>query len=210
MNSKKTYIFLVACIILLVAAILGGTYQANIMLQKKAENLTTVKAASDSLDLQQAQLIKNKKDAVTYKDLNDIAKHIVPQDKDQAEAVREIVRIASESKIPRLSSISFPTSTLGAKALPGATGTTTTPTPSLNNNLSQLTAVKEVPGVYDLKITISQSEKDPVTYPVLITFLQKLEQNRRTAQVNSITITPSTLNPSLISFTLIIDEYIKP
>lgn len=210
MNSKKLYFIFVASIGLLIVAIIGGAYATNNLLQQKSETLVAVKAASDSLDAQQAQLTKNKKDIVTYKDLNDIAKHIVPQDKDQAEAVLEIVRIAQESNIqPRLSSITFPVSTLGAKPVTGTTGTTSV-TPTANNNLSQLTPVKGVPGVYDLQITLQQSEKEPVSYPVLLTFLKKLEQNRRTAQVNSITITPDTKNPALISFTLIIDEYIKP
>jgi hypothetical protein len=82
--------------------------------------------------------------------------------------------------------------------------------PTANNNLTQLTPVKGITGVYDLKITVQQTENAAVPYSTFITFLEKLEQNRRTAQVSSISVTPSTKNPNLVAFTLIIDEYIKP
>jgi len=43
-----------------------------------------------------------------------------------------------------------------------------------------------------------------------IDFLDNLEQNRRTAQVSGVTITPDPQNPSLLSFSLVVNVYIKP
>ena len=76
--------------------------------------------------------------------------------------------------------------------------------------ITQLTPVKGVAGVYSLQITITQAPKEPVSYNNFLTFLSKLEQNRRTAQVSSISVQPDSARPDLVSFTLVIDEYIKP
>jgi hypothetical protein len=211
MSSKKLYFLLIGLILLLGAGTVGAVYEADQLLQQRSDVLVARKADSIAAQNQQTQLAKNKKDIAKYKDLNTIAKTIVPQDKDQAQAVLEIVQLAQQSNIPRLSSITFPTSTLGAKPLAGATGTaTTTPVPSSNSQLTQLIPVKGIPGVYDLQITVQQSDNAAIPYSTFITFLQKLEQNRRTAQVSNISVTPNSKNPNLVAFTLIIDEYIKP
>lgn len=209
MSSKRLYFILLAAIFLLGAATLGVVYEADQLLQQRSNVLVEQKAASIAADNQQAQLSKNKKDITKYKELNSIAKTIVPQDKDQAEAVLEIVRLAQQSNIPRLSSVTFPTSTLGAKPLAGAR-TPGTPAPSTNTKLTQLIPVKNIPGVYDLQITVQQSDAAAIPYSTFITFLQNLEQNRRTAQVSNISIIPNSKNPNLVAFTLTIDEYIKP
>lgn len=211
MNSKKFYYLLVAIIVLLAVGTIGGAYLADGMFRKESESLMTQKALSQSLSDKQQQLIKDKRDVKKYADLNDVAKAIVPQDKDQAQTVREISNLAKQSGIPRLTSITFPTSQLGAKATAAATPSTTTKTPAkVNNNLTQLTPVPGIPGVYSLQITVQLVEKDAVSYTTFIRFLEKLEQNRRTAQVSNISVIPSKDNPNLVSFTLNIDEYIKP
>jgi len=103
------------------------------------------------------------------------------------------VKIAKDSGITHLTSVTFPSSTLGT------TGSST---------LTQLTAVKGMSGVYTLPITVAVNEESAVSYSQLISFLSGLEQNRRTAQVASLTLTPSEKN-SNIAFTIVINEYIK-
>jgi hypothetical protein len=122
----------------------------------------------------------------------------VPQDKDQAETVQEIVSLAAKSGIPQLSSITFPPSSLGEPGAKTAKG------------LTQVTPVSGIPGVYDLPITITQDNTAEVPYNSFLTFLTNLEQNRRTALVSSVSVVPDQTNPALISFTIIVDEYIKP
>jgi len=198
MNAKQLYFVLIAALILLFGGFFGIAYGANKLLGSQANKLSDQRAISDALSNQQTELTKNKADLVKYKDLNQIAKSVVPQDKDTAEAVREIVSIASQSGVPELSSITFPASTLGSKA--GAKG----------SPLTQLTPVKGISGVYDLKITITQDVESKTTYDAFLTFLRNLEQNRRTAQVSSITVQPSTQTKGVVGFVLVIDEYIKP
>lgn len=198
-KAKETYIVLLAVFIIVLVNFVTLAYEANKILAGQAQKLSTERAISEALSSQQSTLTKNKQDLVKYRDLNNIAKTIVPQDKDQAEAVREIVNIANQSGISKLTSVTFPSSTLGTAL--GAKG-----------NLTQLIPVKGISGVYDLQITITQASdpKNPVTYSQFLTFLRGLEQNRRTAQVSSINVQPDTTGNDRVGFTLVIDEYIKP
>lgn len=198
MNSKKIFYILSGLLIALGVGVFACAYGANAVLQKQSDTLVGLKASNLATENERAQLVKNKADIAKYHDLNEIAKSVVPQDKDQAQAVREIVNIANQSGINKLSSIAFPPSTLGGTKV------------KTSNGLTQVTPVKGVPGVYDLQITITQANTDPVPYSSFTNFLTKLEQNRRTAQVSNITVQPDAKNPNMVSFTLVIDEFIKP
>jgi hypothetical protein len=209
MNSRRVYFLLLGLIGLLVIGVIGGAYGVNSMLQTKSDKLVAVKLHSQVLSSQETGLAKEKREVIQYTDLNDIAKSIVPQDKDQAEAVREISNLASDSGITKLSSITFPLSTLGGLNSSVST-TTTTPTATKSTGLTQLTPAKGVSGVYQLQITITESPDSPVPYSTFLTFLGKLEQNRRTAQVGSISLTPDKTTPSNVGFILIVNEFIKP
>jgi hypothetical protein len=199
-KAKQLYYLLVAAVVLLCLGFVAIGYGTNKILGAEATKLSKVKADSEAAQNLQSGLAKNKKDIEKYKELNTIAETIVPQDKDQAEAVREIVSLAAQSGIGKLSSITFPTSTLGAL----------TPGLVVNPNLTQLTPVTGLNGVYELQITITQGSDARVPYNQFLTFLGKIEQNRRTAEVGSITVQPDTQNPNNVAFTLVINEFIKP
>lgn len=215
MNSKRLYFLMLAAIGLLVAALIGGAYGANSLLATEAENLKQARTKSLVLEAQQQQLIKAKNEILKYKGLADIAKSVVPQDKDQAQTVREIVNIAAANGI-RLGSITFPSSTLGtapvAAPKPAAgDGEAATPAaPAPVPPTSQLKAVPTIPGVFDLAITVQSDTNSPAPYGKFLDFLHDLEQNRRTALVTGIQIAPDSKDPSRVSFTLNINEYIKP
>lgn len=206
MNTKRVTYVMIAVLVLLILAVLGTTYIASGMLDKQADTLNELKLKNEVLAAERQSLVKAKKDVAKYGPLADIAKTIVPQDKDQAQAVREIVKLARDSGIAP-SSITFPSSNLGtaAAAAPAAAGATTA-----KNDLSQLTPVKGNPGLYILQITISQDAGSPVPYDRFIGFLSRLEQNRRTAQVSNIVLQPVATDPGKLSFTLTVDQYIKP
>ena len=216
MTSKRLHLLLLGIIALLFVALVGGTYLLNASLTKKADRLTNLKAQTMALQQEQVGLKKAKKQVAAYADLEKVTKAIVPEDKSQAEAVREIVKIASANKIT-LSSITFPASTLGNSPAVKAGGTSAKPAApapvnqnSASNKFSQLQPVPNIPGVYLLEITLQSDEKRPVTYNQFISFLDGLEKNRRTSQVNGITIAPDSKNRSLLNFTLTINGYIKP
>ena len=218
--SKRLHHLLVALICLLLIGLGVGAYGANSLLASRAAKLTDLKAKSQALSQEQLSLVNAKKEIKTYAGLLKITQAVVPEDKDQAEAVREIVNIAAANGIS-LSAITFPASTLGT-GIAGATTTTGTPaqaTPSGSSSaasssnagkLSQLTSVKNIPGVYSLLITVQSDPSAPVEYSSFIGFLSALEHNRRTAQISTITLQPKTSDRNLLTFTLTLNEYIKP
>lgn len=214
MNSKRVYYLTLGIIALLLIGLVAGTFGANNMLKAKAAKLKDLKLSSQVLSNQQVQLKKAQADVAKYGSLEQITQTIVPQDKDQAEAVREIINLANDSGIPQLSSITFPASTLGGSTLSPSSSTgsskSSASSSSKKNSLTQLTPVPGMKGVYNLQITVTQTDDKPIPYAQFITFLSKLEQNRRTAQVVSITLTPNPKSPNLVSFNLVINEFIKP
>lgn len=209
MNAKRVYFLMLSLVVVLLVGIGGGTYGVNVLLEKQSTHLVSLKAQSKQLNDEQIGLAKEKKEVTQYANLNTIAKSIVPQDKDQAEAVQQIVNIANNNKI-KLANISFPSSNLGAVTAPKTTTTTTPSNPSASSALTQVTPVVGIQGVYNLQITLQSDTNAPVSYAQFISFLQGLENNRRTAQVSSIAISPVPANRSLLTFTLIINEYVKP
>lgn len=201
MTSKRLYLLLLSGIVLLLAVLVGGTYIINKQLQSQADTLVDKQQQLAVLRSQDAAVTKLKKDIARYRNLAKITQAIVPQDKNQAQTLGEINKLANESGVT-VGSISFPSSTLG-----GTTGTTT----SSKDALSQLQPVKNIPGVYSLQIIVqSPTNGGFVSYNHLVRFLQKLEHNRRTAQVTGITITPNPKNGSELTFSLTLQEYIKP
>jgi hypothetical protein len=155
-----------------------------------------------ALELKQAQLTKAKADVAKYSDISTVARSVVPQDKSQAQTVRELVSIADNNGI-KLTTISFPSSTLGGTVGKPSTGTG-------GPNLSQLAPVKSISGVYTLQIIVQSDAQNPVPYEQFTQFLQDLEHNRRTALVSSINITPDAKDATKVSFSLNVDEYVKP
>lgn len=198
MKSKYAYYLMLGLIGLLVLGLIGGAYGANKLLTNESRQLLRNRLQISVLADEQTQLTKAKTDIKKYQDLATIAQSVVPQDKDQAQTVRQIVDIAAAHNIA-LSSITFPASTLG-----------TTTTGATAHNLSQLTPVTGIAGVYSLQLTVQSDATNPISYSQFISFLTALEHNRRTALVGSVTLQPNEKDRSKLSFTLALQEYIKP
>jgi len=199
MSSKQLYFAMLAIIGLLVIGLLGGAYASNKILLAESNHLVGSRLQAAVLDQEQEQLATAKQEIKKYQDLATIADSVVPQDKDQAQTLQQIVNIANANGIT-LGSIKFPSASLGN------TGTST----SKQALLSQLVPVKGISGVYDLQITVQSDSNHPVSFSSFINFLSSLEHNRRTALVNSIALQPNSKDRSTLSFTLGLDEYIKP
>lgn len=215
MNSRKVFYVMLGILGLLVVVLGISVVLGNSYLQRQSDKLLEAKLNTESLQEQQTALIKAEKDLETYSDLQQIAKSIVPQDKDQARAVREIVRLASESGVT-LESITFDDSSLGqAPAAPNAppeNGQPVTPQPSSPNTpVTQAQPVEGIQGVYRLPIEIT-STKNNNQYNNFISFLSRLENNRRTAQVEKISIIPGQTpgGQGYINFSLTVNIFVKP
>lgn len=220
MSSRKTYFVMLGFIFILglvaVIVLVGG----SVFLQDQSRRLVELKLDKRLLDEQETSLVQAKKDIAEYADLEQIAETVVPQDKDQAKAVREIIGVANEVGI-KIKSISFSSSSLGANqaATPapaqtessgGQEGGSSTPAPP---PVSQAKPVEGVSGIYSLEISIVPDTTSlPVTYYQFLDFLERIENNRRTAQVTRVKIdpvTPDRENP-YITFMLTINIFIKP
>ncbi|HTE57219.1 MAG TPA: hypothetical protein VK694_00590 [Verrucomicrobiae bacterium] len=210
MTNKRFFYVLLGIVVLLSLLTVAGVVVGSSLLTKETQNLTDLKLENKVQEEQKIAVTQAKRDIVQYAELNKIAKQIVPQDKDQAQTVRELTKLAADSGIP-IDSITFPSSTLGqavAKPATPAAGETAAPKPTAPP-ITQVKPVEGMTGVYQLEISL-QANSPGVTFSKLITFLQKLETNRRTAQVSSINITPDSLNPTSVKFTLVVNVFIKP
>lgn len=195
---------------LLILVIIGSVAGGNTLLQKESKKLVELKVQNKAIEQQESSLKQAKKDIEKYKQLNDIAKSIVPQDKDQAKTIREITKIAEESGI-QLKGFTFQASNLGQAPVTtpkpsGSEGSATTATPT-TPPLSQVKAVDGIPGVYSLDITITPVDKQPIPYSKFLSFLEKLENNRRTAHVDKISVNPT---ENGVTFSLSVKAYVKP
>lgn len=211
MNSKRAFFIMLGVIGLLVLVVIASVVVGDIYLHKQSDKLLGLKLDNQVIEAQQTSVVQAKKDLQKYAELESIAKQIVPQDKDQARATREILTIAAGAGV-KIATITFPTSTLGAPqpgaaaASGSASGTPTVPAPTL----TQVKPVDGISGLYELDIIVTSDTATPATYPQLVDFLSRLEQNRRTAQVSQINITPDSQNRNGLNFSLTITVYIKP
>ncbi|HSX29577.1 MAG TPA: hypothetical protein VLE73_03395 [Candidatus Saccharimonadales bacterium] len=201
MNAKRLHYALIGLLVLSLVVLCGAVYMANNFLVAQSKRIVDAQVKNLTVDEEQRSITKAKADIEKYRDLAAIAKSIVPQDKDQAQTVREIVNIADQYGI-KLGTISFPSSTLGATK----PGTKVVGNPAL----SQLAVVKGISGVYSLNVTVDSDASSPASYAKFIAFLDALEHNRRTALVNGITLQPNGTDPSKLTFSLLLNEYIKP
>lgn len=203
MTTKKTFYVMLGSLASL--ALLLGTmlYFGNKSLVEESHKLVDLKATNQTLESQQTNLLGAQQDIEKYSNIEEITNSIVPQDKDQARAVREVIALAKQSGF-EIRSITFPTSNLGiGNRSSGDTAESATPAP-----ISQAVPVKGISGVYSLEATIVPT--GPVQYSQFLGFLKKLENNRRTSQVSSIRIEPQENSPGTISFTLKINLFLKP
>jgi hypothetical protein len=193
MTAKRTYLIMWIVLGLSIFGVGFSAFIGNQMMHKRSDELVEAKLESRSLDEQRNAFSEATAEIEKYSELNEIAKAVVPQDKDQANSVREIVKIAMESGV-KISTINFPASSLAANS----------------KGETQVKKVDGIPGVYELEITIQQEPSQPITYPALISFLTNLEHNRRTAQVTNITVQPTAKDRNKLTFSLVLSAYIKP
>lgn len=212
MNAKRFSYIMIFVVALLGCLVVALAVLGETIFQKQSQKLSDLKAQNMAIKDQEVSLAQAKKDMEKYNQLDEIAKAIVPQDKDQARTIREINAIAGASGI-RLQQINFDTSNLGQAAPKKPAGTEGESAPSTNTSatpsISQVKPVAGISGVYSLEITVSSGEGNPVSYQKFLQFLEKLESNRRTAHVSQITVTP-TENKSAVTFSLVINAYLKP
>ncbi|MBI4033629.1 hypothetical protein HY379_01385 [Candidatus Saccharibacteria bacterium] len=181
-------------------------------LSQKSDELVESKLKSKALDAQLASLSVAKKQVEQYSYFNDVAKTVLPTDKDQAQAVLTIFKFAKEAGIS-IANITFPISNLGASSgSASATGSSSTA-------ISQAKPVEGIKGLFSLQLTVTPEIGPAVppdkvaTFNKFLDFLQRIEQDRRTAQIVQVSIQPEIENSGptgSINFTLMINIFMRP
>jgi hypothetical protein len=216
MTHKQSYWLMISLLSLILLSSIVLTINIGSVFDKKSIILSQSQNQITLLQQKQLSLASAKAELKRYQSLYSIAKTVVPQYKDQTQTVRQIINIANQNNVS-ISSITFPASSLGLNnggpAVAGEVVPKNINQNLLNNpNLSQLTPVPKIPGLYSLPITITSSSQTSqlATFSQFINFLQGLEDNRQTAQITSLIITPSSQNSNLVSFNISLNIYINP
>ena len=211
LNPKNLNFALIGVMSLLGLISIGAVVLANNVLAQKSQRLTELKLESEVVERQEQDVITAKNNIEKYEELENIAKQIVPQEKNQARTVREIVRFSDKTGIT-INTITFPTSNLGKKAAPSAKPAGGAEAPKVATPaappISQVEPVTGLSGVYEMDVVLTSGSG--LTFDSLINFLKSLESNRRTSQVSQMSITPDSQNRNSLSFTINFRVYIKP
>lgn len=216
LDSKKLGLVLIGLLALSVLAFMGITVGGLSALKSKSNTMVELKAKSQTAEAQLANLEQAKKDVEKYSFFKAVAKSVIPADKDQAKAVLEINQMAAQAGIS-IQTITFPASTLGLRAATSPAPQDATSSSSTAAAISQAKPVSGIPGLYSLELTITpESGVDvaaakQVTYPKMLDFLSRIENNRRTAQITEVNIQPE-VNQQVagVAFTMKINIFIKP
>lgn len=212
MSSKQFKLILLAvlglCIIVFFALV--GLGLSALSSKSKAD--AELRLQNQTADAQLANLEASKKQIQQYSYFRQVASTVIPNDKDQAQAVLDIFQMADQAGIS-LQSVTFPNSNLGLHAAASTSAASASPAATL----SQALPVKGIPGLYSVQLIISPEtgaqvpQAKWVTYPKLLQFLQSIENNRRTAQIAQLDINPLNSTPgNQIDFTLTVNIFIKP
>ena len=219
LNGITMYIVLAISVVVFIAV----AYQGLSKLSAKSQQLVDLKLESRKVDSQQTNLAAAKKQLLKYSYFNDVVKQVLPNDKDQAQAVLDINQMAKDSGIS-LQNITFPASNLGVRgssssastSTPGTSSTSSSSsTSTVKSTLSQAKSVPGISGLYSLQLTITPqtgnqvSSDQATTYPKFLDFLNRIEHDRRTAQISQIEIQPQANSPYM-GFTLTLNIFIKP
>lgn len=214
MNAKSRDIKLYLMVIVSAAAFIVTPFVGLSILSDKSRQLVDLKSQSKTADDQLASLAAAKKQLQKYSYFNDVAKTVIPNDKDQAQAVLDIFQMASASGIA-LQNIDFPASSLGVRTSPSAGGSASGSSSSGASPLSQAKPVTGIAGLYSLQLTVSPqagaqiSPAQATTYPKFLDFLSRIERDRRTAQISQINIQPDA-SSQYLGFTITLNIFIKP
>lgn len=209
LNNKMLHWLLLGGLVLSVLVFFIVMIEGLSLLSAKSRQLVNLRVQSQTADAQLSNLEQTKKDVEKYSYFKDVAQTVIPNDKDQAEAVLELNQMAAQAGIS-LQNITFATSNLGGKTTASSAAAS-----SAASAISQAQPVPGAAGLYALELTITADNSRTlpaslqVTYPKILDFLKRIESSRRTAQIVEVNIQPVADSDSL-SLTLVINIFMKP
>lgn len=192
MTTKKAHYGLLGLLVLVIVAIGLAMYFSRVFLKSNSDSLVNAKLELYKIDETEYIYRKNQAILQENQETADILASVLPQEKDQAKAVREITQIASDNGLS-VKAIRFPGSDLVITNKPVAAqtqGSTTTPqaTPS-GPTISQAKPVNGLNNVLGIAVEIeltSARSGAQISTDQVLSFLQQIENNRRNIRVTSI------------------------
>ncbi|HZP55330.1 MAG TPA: hypothetical protein VFB03_01000 [Candidatus Saccharimonadales bacterium] len=209
LTPKKIRFLLLGILGLIAILFLATAVMGLNKLTLRSQSLVDTKLKNKTVEAQLTSLEGAKKQIDKYAFFNDIAKTVIPDDKDQAQAVLDIFQQANRVGI-NIESITFPASTLGVSS------SLATDSSSAKAAISQAKPVQGISGLYSLELTVTPETGKTVppdklvTYAKFIDFLSGIEHDRRTAQITKITADPEGAADKSFTFTLVINIFIRP
>lgn len=194
MTTKKAHYGLLGLLILIIIAIGLAMYFSRVFLKTNSDKLVNAKLELYKIDETEYIYRKNQAILQENKETADILSSVLPQEKDQAKAVREITQIAGANGLS-VKSIKFPGSDLVITNKPATTtqpqGSTTTPAPAApaGPTISQAKPVSGLSNVLGIAVEIeltSSRAGAQISTDQVLSFLQQVENNRRNIRVTSI------------------------
>lgn len=192
MTTKKAHYGLLGLLVLVIVAIGLAMYFSRVFLKSNSDSLVNAKLELYKIDETEYIYRKNQAILQENQETADILASVLPQEKDQAKAVREITQIASDNGLS-VKAIRFPGSDLVITNKPVAAqtqGSTTTPqaTPS-GPTISQAKPVNGLNNVLGIAVEVeltSARSGAQISTDQVLSFLQQIENNRRNIRVTSI------------------------
>lgn len=223
MNAKRFFYVLIGIIGLLVVVCAGLVVGGNQLMAKTSQKLIEAKLNNSLADVKIGEYLKAKTYMNQNQDVRPIVDNMIPKNKDQDTATKELYKIADSAGVA-ITSIQYPSSNLGLKAAASASstatsdktsGASTTPTTPAVAPLSQAKAADGLPGVQgidvELRLTATDT-KSPITYDSLIKFLKLVELNRRSMQIKKVFVQPDKPGNGLVKLSpqITITIFVKP
>jgi hypothetical protein len=164
MNSKQFRLVLMGIFSTTVLLFIVIWFAGSSILKKQSSQMVDLKVSNQTADSQLDNLEASKKDIAKYSYFKSIASSVIPNDKDQAEAVIEINQLAGEAGIS-IQSVTFPTSDLGSTIKSASAATAST-----SSLISQAKPVAGIKGLYSVELTITPATGAQVTPDKIVTY----------------------------------------
>lgn len=213
-DSKTLRLVLLGGLVGMVVAFFVVLFLGLSFLSSQSRKMVGLKVQSQTDETLLSNLEETKKQVEKYDYFKTAAQDVIPNDKDQAAAVLEINQLAANAGIA-IQSITFPASNLGLSVSALGTSSPAASAGASAPAISQAVPVAGIPGLYSLQLTITPQTGSglppnlQITYPKMLSFIEGIENNRRTAQITAVSVQPDSQSQGF-NFSLTINIFIKP
>lgn len=191
MSAKRFYYLLLLAFSASLLSIFGAFYLGNQQLESKSDEIGDLIAQVDVSQEKIFRLQRANEDAQTLTDVQTLVNRLLPEAKEQDRLIADLIFTATSEagiSIDQVASFSFSGG-------------------SEPDTLSGTERYRSVPGVFEYPFSM---QLNGITYTVLLSLLNEIEQNGRIVQISNLQITPSREEQNVLTVTLAARAFIKP